>query len=1118
MVSLAAELEAAPGDFPRQYERFCIEIAARLSRSRGPRCVIVDGFDRLDETTKAVVHEFFMQFADATKRPQLWVVFEDGSTPEFSERAQVFRSEYGFHWTSQYELQTLSDAERLELATRLGDPSQAAFQTVKAIATGGMANHVRIRTKFEDLRHAHPSDLGPGPLELFYLLSLTAMTGGNPALPNSWLLSNLSEVGARRSVVLRDFFGGMQPSLSDLRGLFAEVEQIAPSDFLEIRHVAFEPHYIVNPECGVVLARHWHEFQLPSPAFGHLFWALYWHDKIQNKPREAFWINKLSVHLLAGLSGMGRNVPSLTDVTIKRAVVEATLFAAAACLTTCVLDHIPALIENCSRLVEGGADTDDEWRSEVNRLLALAWQSYSVLGADRLLAVIFRLQQVKSGATQNGSADPLEAIFLQSMDIPNVDPMARDVVLKIMRTQASPSVHDYARTRAMWLVLTTMDDPFITPLLLRGYVAGAEQLLAVVDGAFQRLESRSGQERLAIDFMTASLAIWCMMIVVTGSTGFRLGGDSPLNVSVLSARLEHLFLLALTIEEESTLEGTGGFDFVQRCFARELLITAAASALQLAERAASLELEDTEHESAERVLSEALAALGTDEAGHRNDVTGAQHEADRRCVEREMDLVMLTWRSLGLEQLAAFMNLRRAQLHVSGPHTGLDELALFRNTLAVLASEVERPDFLGVIANGVAARTARSSGDLVTVMLQKAAWLALRGAFGEQLLANLALNSLHTSRATPTFSEVARYLLDEDDDGPRLKQPLEVMADVVLPGLALKLLSAVSAIGNSEMCVSLEALLLQRAEQITETKIKEEVIQRVRCSELERDLKSDPLLDPLQVVAKWKPNALHDIYARVIDLLLRAHPRSPALMKEAYELVARQEGFVKVSAYVHLARRLAIRGDDDERATAVEFLKRETPRWEDILDTEENIDAFRILSRFDSSNREHYMARLTYWETVRHERDLHQTLPALVGAGHYFLVFEHYFDVLEFWGLATELPRDEFYERLNLDPDGCRRRVLQWARTGAVVPRPFATQEGNRFLSSEFLLFGHWLSRPPNEADHALDAAREQFDRVAGENLDELYAFIASLENLPEPVRRIIERHRTRFTEYTLPE
>ena len=138
---LADDLEAHK-DSPGYQD--LIEEPAALSKTGRPRCVIVDGFHRLDPVTAGALERYLAKHVQPAVegRYELWVLFDDRETGTLRKRSIVATlgpTSFAHKWTKSYDLEPLGETERRELADLTGQSDRWNFRTVRAIRHPGRA-------------------------------------------------------------------------------------------------------------------------------------------------------------------------------------------------------------------------------------------------------------------------------------------------------------------------------------------------------------------------------------------------------------------------------------------------------------------------------------------------------------------------------------------------------------------------------------------------------------------------------------------------------------------------------------------------------------------------------------------------------------------------------------------------------------------------------------------------------------------------------------------------------------------------------------------------------------------------------------------------------------------
>src|SRR5207244_3453799 len=150
---------------------------------------------------------------------------------------------------------------------------------------------------------------------------------------------------------------------------------------------------------------------------------------------------------------------------------------------------------------------------------------------------------------------------------------------------------------------------------------------------------------------------------------------------------------------------------------------------------------------------------------------------------------------------------------------------------------------------------------------------------------------------------------------------------------------------------------------------------------------------------------------------------------------------------------------------AVAFIVQNYETWEPRFSVEANLEALQILIVHAEAHQSFYRNKQLKREVIRHERDEVKKMPSLVAQGAFFLLLEHYFRALTFWGVETDIPNTALAEAWGVAPTELLRRVSIWQADGGQVPDAFIEKGGKPCLSSSFLILGRYLWTPPLNAD-----------------------------------------------------
>src|SRR5205807_2155425 len=130
-------------------------------------------------------------------------------------------------------------------------------------------------------------------------LALLSLTADNIPLSRNLIVKKLPGDGTQRPVrgdVLAAYFDGKAPSLGFVRTQWTACIKTFKGmligddeDFTKLQVIS-EKTYLLEKLAA--------KLELPDPGMGHLFWGLFWYDKLQSDGLEPVLVQKLAAHLL----------------------------------------------------------------------------------------------------------------------------------------------------------------------------------------------------------------------------------------------------------------------------------------------------------------------------------------------------------------------------------------------------------------------------------------------------------------------------------------------------------------------------------------------------------------------------------------------------------------------------------------------------------------------------------------------------------------------------------------------------------------------------------------------------------------------------------------------------
>lgn len=1143
------------------YSEFVDALAEKLQWVDLPRFVIIDNYERLDYTTQSVVNRYFQKYAESATTSDCWIIFEKENGERFSDRVIERPKAYAYKQTRFFQQLILTEQEKQQLVQMLNlDKRMSEFTSVKWVCGEGPRPAVDwINNFFEEYRKQNPrSEARYGNLELFYLLSLTT-NPANIAFPKASLISDLSAKTPLRARVLSEFLYGTRLTKDEFRGALADIE----NGFAPVLVDADAGELHLEYEAAVVLESSAAQLELPDPKLGHLFWSLYWYDKLRNRPPQVLWLRKLAHHLLQSDASKVQDEEAYKKIIEQ--IFEACIFSIDACLKVCFFQDVLALLE---KAVAIQTDQLSENTSHRNRALRRGWEAYSVLGNERILSLISDLQSA-SGEGPRTSVQPqedlLEAFFLESISL---SPPGRSRLPgallgpAIGTTERIESASHYAKVCSAWLALTTT--PMLHDLaatdLFRAAVEADTCLRDVAEKAVSRLSSSSGELPRVTDILGLSLSLWCNALRVREEVWRTLGPVEELAISsangadppeppsnatpnidleaaskpLLSALeratkagpyprfleliglAESAVLLAAEIKR-GTAEGPDSelsADLLMNGLARELCVSALASLITgynlRFDRGRSPLEEDVLKRVREVVeygntlLDGSIPPVKMEAALTSQDLT--------REIDRVMHLCSYLWTRFGLNRLRDYVNMRRVHFNALCLGRTPDKSPM----LDALATPISNQQgFPGIISNCIIASCLGSAGELSAYYARQGALLALRGNFGDRVRRELSFLALVQSHAYECdLTPFVTTLLDGEGPADRYlftflgKTPEDHWCAHVL-----RLLNATRRVSRPELSSRFRETIAPLLGNLKSESVRREISSLLEVSSLDQSIRQKQLLDFSAVLEAWTGKKDLWVYPWVLDLMLSNANFVDRVRQESVTLLDRDPFQDSYSTYFRLALSLLTSpnhsGDGTCDMRALAYVQKSIMRWSVQLSIDENVVAYGALYNHDRNpvNRQSYKKYMGVWLERKIYRDHQKRVPELARLGRFFLLWEDYFDSMSFWGLRTELDSSALGAHLAIQPEQRKALAETWKSGGGAVPEPFANDAGLRCISSRFLYLGDYLFKPPNDDDPRFNDDRLNFDKAAAEALPQLMETIASLPQLPQSVRALLDTH-----------
>lgn len=1106
------------------------DLAVQLSKFGVFRCLIVDDFTNLDNVTRHVLEAYLRNFA-SEKRDEFWILFYSTDDKRLEvlitrpERAD--RKPPGLRYTHLCRLEHLSADQRRHLAEAYGAPERAAFLTVRAIARddSALASLGALFQREYQQRDGRNADPAEGDtLGWFYIFALNAVWAGNPWMDTYSIRQGFSRQRRFRSQLLRLLMPGLALSptaiTQRLDAMLASFFPLAGEVSGQARRRAFK----VAPEAGEYLEKSWRDFDLANPGTVHLFWFLYWSDtELHGSPSIAM-LRKISYHLLKSTPpaelGAQLQMPEAEIVAFSDELFNTTLEVLRACLKTCLLSDIADLINYSLRLAEDDRESVEQRRR--TRLRPLAWQAYGLLGDERLLGAILDLNPTAEPATGPPGPEPnLMNLFLGS--IPRVDADTnRQMRSELARQGVAKHAGAYAVMRAAWLAasLSPVLGP-TSPTLTAAADDCRQRLPAVVSESVDNLEEVADREWQTTDILNVALGLWALALAADDARAapdLRWTHPSDADVTLIDV-LVRSCVLAIDLSEQrrSADPSPATLDLVLDCLAEEILAVVLAAAILILHRwPQSAWTTDRARGDVLAVVSESATALGLS----KQVLPQADGRLDRRLIQdtaRRMTLLAVLWRRLGFAQLSSFMTIRQAQFEALSNDP---DAYLAQSTIALLASDLEQADHVGLLAHFAAAEGSRFSAQLKSALLVRGSQVSMSADFSEHISSELCMIAVKEGHSYAIdFSPCLDFLLAswKGSSERRLATLLANVSAQEARSLVLAFLNSVIT-DQSDRVDKLYAVLEGQVEQISEPEVRKAAEGSFRIFAVRRHIRSGQPVDVDVELDAWREMRDLSGYAYMLDQLLRV--ASPGtrhrVIRESLDVLRSKVTYIGSTGYVYLAydlflelRKSRTPAESEEADVALSALRDGFEKWERDISANTNLEILMVLTRYDSDHAKEYATKRLEWQQIVLELDEAQRLPELISQARFFHLVWHYFEFFAHYGLQSEPPTDSF----GLDEEEVAQALREWRASPRTAPAPIV-RNGDERLSGEFLRLGYALfaagrghQRSEIMSESELENGRREFDEKARDVIETLYRMLGRLSSIPPPITQILRRH-----------
>ena len=1124
----------------KNFKQFIDDLAAKLSKIKLPRVVIIDNFDRLDKTTRMVVFRYLQYYAQRTVASEYWVVFETDEYRLLSSDIYTKSCTYTRDHSEHFSQRLLNTDEKRKLIAQLELESEPEdYTSVKGLCQGNEQAKKSMQKLFQNHRLLNPSqEQRYGTLDFLYLLSITSYPGKTP-LEDRFLVNSLSAKSGLQGLILDQFLRGTRRQKLEFRQMLTSVRNDFDSGLvLEDR---YDPSRItVHSEMARYLEKNAAGLSLSPPGLGHLFWGLFWYNKLRNDPIQAFFIRKLAHHLVKlHLTGTGSG---LSYGKIIRDIYEAHLFTIDGAMKICLFELVPTLLQNILDLMddENFKPTD----SDLKRLYERSWEAYFTLGDEKILNIIleiFTLSEPATAGDQDSTPDLLEMLYFDSLSLPH----SKRALLKANYSDrafgnqhAIEAISNYAKARSAWFSATILQmsrnlDPFSNMNIVNASIQTQHSFYELSDHCQKRVFHGPKDHRRIIDILSLSLMQW--------SSGLNLGlilngpknGDNAIlqfvaHLHDLVDSAESMVILSNElVSRYEQQEAVTELDYLLSVLLKETCLIAVTSIL-IAERCFT--------EFISFAFDKELITKTNQIVEDINDmfdfqIPGVASLEDFRSpklyekIDSLLKLCCIIYRHFKLSRLHDFLELRRLQFNRICLGVELSAPERIRSFSDSLSAVLDCNNYTGILANFVMANTVHEAIELRAHYILSACKMAAEGNYGGQLkkeLSMLAINETHGLGMDESLF-IEQILHSTPGQPDYLETLLKTVPVDDLTSITMCLLNTAYSTASQKSKEGLINQIEAFVKDIDQADLKTELEALIDYYKLKNEIQSGQVTDADTIIDQWSNRKDLWMYVGVLNFLLESGCPLDKIAGEVFRVLDRDPEADVINVQFNLSLDVTARCVNsqlyDQRCEiAYTYLKQSIFKWKKLNPVEVNLRAYKLLNQISEHQKDEYMDEIVRWQIVKIERDNLQRLPMMAKHGQFFLIFYDYFESMVFWGLRTELDFKAYYDQHNLPPEKASAYLHNWKSQGGEVPTPLIAVEHRNCVSSQFLHLGHFLFKPPASNDPKFNDDRQRVNRAAHRALPELVTTICSLPSLPQSVSTLLKQFSIRYQSYKLPE
>ncbi|OFY17736.1 MAG: hypothetical protein A2W98_08520 [Bacteroidetes bacterium GWF2_33_38] len=1133
------------GNGSEEYNEFIKHLVQAFRQSPSPRFIIVDNIDGLDNTTKRVLNQYLLEKHDDIFYKECWVVFSNYTLEYYGNHllGENYSLRNPIEQFLKFELQSITLNEKSKLIEFL-NLSQLAdkYTTLKQICCEPNIENLKqlkqILLKFQ--KDEQNSRDKYSAYDLLFLLSLSS-------LPNilyfnkEFLLKSLKKSKGRvyklRARILELILKGTNLSMEEFRICFIKISNI-PVIYEEVYDGS---SFRITVEAKDILTSNNENLGYFNPAIGHLFWTLFWYDKLQKVPLRKTLLRRLYYHLCES------NLIEISDLTLKESIVveiiNIYLYTIEKCTNLMLVQEGEKAFIRC---IDFYVDYIKHNEELVKKFIIIGWDLFAILNSKNILSTLSKLYQFSHNFNtlniNESYHNGLWQVFFELNSSLKIYPTPKkEDGQSIRETFINSSIYNYGKIVSTLFCLTyypVSGSPSILniPLL----VLKSRETIKSISKNFEKRISDSNTRNLSIiELISLSKSTFCSNLLIENYTANKIS-HALINSELVSwselfiayvdvIRLEigtmptnqHIkcfFLTNVCINELKTLECILNYSekkqelyhktdkvddqtiLVELKLLRESCLNCISILVRLIKEIPELIINTNLIERANIIFDLKIDTLSIKNGDISQNVINDIHS--------QFYLDSMLWDFLDMKPLKEFSILKGAYFKDSCINVGNDiESDDLNDNLSILKSS---NSFLSIIGYLLLAKKYSSSIDLSSVYFKQAFNRIYISDYGMKIKAEFAfLSCIKFDSTVEDYLPYLNVLLFDKSGLTYFDEIINKINDDDFSGVLINFLNIAKSVQAVDMQTRIFEKLNCRLSSIKNEKLKRELSCFVQATEIKiknkvEKQKWDELLN------SWKDRRDTYAYASILRIIVNNLDTNEIICLEILSILSnRNPSIDSYNSYFLLAIDFVLKAPskivEDNKVLLQSYLLIGLDTWQntssEVLTIEVNEALYRIGSISIDSYNESFLNWITLMARLKKEGEFN--FFAQLDNTRAFLMLKSYIETMRNFGISFDIGDEEYYIKLNANPYDQRKFVNSWKENRAET-QIYKIEDNQLTILSEAFISGNFLFKSPLLEDMDYDTDRDYLNNLANDCLNFFIKYILERAQTPELLKEMI--------------